>query len=441
MRNILSVVFLIVSIAVVGCSSGGSGDSGTRIPMGALLVTVDSSSDDSAIQGASISVYDDRSLIVVKGETDVAGEFRYSLSPGSYYVLVAAQGFNPVPLPGLEAIPFEIIDNQTTNESITLDAHPNAGNTGQISGILMTPAPNSSGVSDVLVIAKDATQNLSVSGISGPDGGYTLFNIEPGRYTLTVYRSGYREKSDPVTVDVLANGNYEQNDIEIEPHENADLSGHVTFLAVENGVIDITLIHPDTLDTIPGLSTQNDTNNNYVLKAIPPGTFIAWASFRNDGYVMDPDRISKFGLPQVSFTEVSSDQVQDFEVTGAVAIIDPTNEANLVVPESIYTSSPTFTWEKYPSAKEYIIEVLDSQGNTIWGGFDTNGVIQHPQVGQNATSATFNFDGSATAALQDGETYRWKIYADDNADVNVQNLISSSEDQMGLFIYIENQGG
>lgn len=56
MRNILIVIFLIVGIAVVSCSSGGSGGSSTRAPMGALLVTVDRSSDDSAIQGASISL-------------------------------------------------------------------------------------------------------------------------------------------------------------------------------------------------------------------------------------------------------------------------------------------------------------------------------------------------------------------------------------------------
>jgi hypothetical protein len=104
----------------------------------------------------------------------------------------------------------------------------------------------------------------------------------------------------------------------------------------------------------------------------------------------------------------------------------------------VNTSTPTFTWEKYPSAKEYIIEVFNSNGETIWGGFDANGVVRHPQISQNETSAVFNFDGSATAQLQDGETYRWKIYADDDDALDVQNLISSSEYQMGLFKYVQN---
>jgi len=242
-----------------------------------------------------------------------------------------------------------------------------------------------------------------------------------------------------VTVDVAAADEYLADDIEMEVHANADLFGKVTFLAIANGVVDITLVHPDTLDTIPGLSTQNqDSELTYQLDSVPPGTYIAWASYRNDGYVMDPDSIRKFGLPMVVFTESSGDLEQDFDVTGAVTIDSPTNEADLVVPVEVNTTSPTFTWVKYPSAKEYIVEVFDSNGETIWGGFNDIGEIQHTQIGQDATSAVFNFDGSATAQLQDGEVYRWKIYADSDALQDVQGLISSSEDQMGLFKYIDN---
>ncbi len=437
MRGISIVIVMFFSIAIIACGGGGSSGS-SHTPMGTLLVTVDSAADGLAIEGASVSIYDDKNIVVTNGATDTEGELECSLSPGTYYVKVAAQDFNPVPLSNQAAIPCEVLDGQTTTESIALDDHPDAGNTGQLSGLVLTPAPYSDGVSDVLVIAEDSGQNLFASGLSGTDGDYVLYNVEPGTYTLSAYRSEYRQATDLVTVDVVAEGSHEQNDIEIGTHENTDLSGQVTFLAITNGTVDITLIHPDTLDTIPGLSTLNDANNNYLLESIPPGTFIAWASFQNDGYVMDPDHIFKFGLPQVTFTENSSAQEQDFSVTGAVTITGPTNEADLVVPEIINTDSPTFTWEKYPSAKEYIVVVFDSQGNTIWGGFDDSGIVQHPQVAANQTSVVFNADGSATTSLQDGETYRWKIYADDDDALDVQTLISSSEDQMGLFTYIQN---
>jgi hypothetical protein len=442
MRDIISAVklFAIGVVAMTGILSitasggGGGSEGGGHIPMGTLLVTVDNASNDTAIVNASVSVYDSSNLIVTNGVTNADGEFTYSLSPGSYYIKVAVQDFNPIPLRGLDAIPFEIFDGQTTAENVALDAHPNAGNTGQISGTIMTSA--STGVFDVLVVAEDPAQSLFATGISGTNGGYTLFNVDPGSYTLSAYRAGYRETSAHITVDVTAGGNHGQNDIEVQTHKNADLSGQVTFLAVVNGTIDITLIHPDTLDTIPGLSTLN-SGTTYLLEAIPPGTYIAWASFRNDGYVMDPDRIAKFGIPEVTYTEVSADQIQDFSVTGAITITDPTNAASPVVPEVVNTDEPTFTWTKYPSAKEYIVEILDSQGNTIWGGFDSSGVVQHPQIDAQQTSVVFDFDASATAPLEDGETYRWKIYADDDDALNIQTLLSASEDQMGLFTYIK----
>lgn len=440
MRNMFSAILFIVSIAIVGCggSGGGSGDSDTHIPMGTLLVNVVDATDDTPVNDASITVYDSSNILVTRDLT-VDGNFECSLSPGTYFITVAAQDYLPVPPSNQNAVPFEIVDGGETTQDVALEEHPLAGTMGQISGYTLTPAPESSGVSGVLVVAKDDVLSLSASGTTGLDGDYVIYNVEPGTYTLEAYLAGYRETSAPVTVDVVAAGSHYADDIEMEVHANADLYGKVTFLAVVNGVVDITLIHPDTLDTIPGLSTQNQASElTYLLSSVPPGTYIAWASFRNDEYVMDPDSIRKFGLPEVVFTAGSGDLEQNFDVTGAMTITGPTNEPDLVVPVEVNTATPTFTWEKYPSAKEYIIEVFNSNGETIWGGFNDIGEVQHTQIGQNATSAVFDFDGSATAALQDGEVYRWKIYADFDDLQDIQGLISSSEDQLGLFKYVDN---
>jgi hypothetical protein len=427
-----SAISIIIIIAMVGCGGDGGGSGDSHTPMGTLSVNVVDAIDDTPVNDASITVYDSSNILVTRGLT-VNGNFDYSLSPGTYTIKAAAQDYLPVPPSNQSAVPFEIIDGQTTTESIALDAHPNAGNTGQISGSLLMS--DLSGVSDVLVVAEHNTLDLFASGVSGPDGSYALYNVESGTYTLTAYRAGYRETSAQVTVDVAAAGNHVDNDIEVEMFDSADLSGSVTFLAVTNGTIDITLIHPDTLDTIPGCSTTNDATNDYLLEDIPAGTFITWASFRNDGYVMDPDWIDKNGgKPEVTFADV--DQVQNFSVTGAVALDFPTNDASPVIPEIIDTATPTFTWTKYASAKEYIIEVFDSQGNTIWGGYNGVVIAHNPITG---TSADFDFDGTATVSLEDGKTYRWKIYADSiGTDGVVDTLISSSEDLMGLFTYIQN---
>ena len=198
-RAISMVILILLNFGMIACGGGG-GSGGSHTPAGTLVVAVDSASDGSAIESATVSVYDAKNLIVTNGGTDPSGEFECSLSPGSYSVKVAAQGFKPVPPDNQTAIPFEIMDGRTTTESVVLDVHPNAGNTGQVSGVVSTPAPDSDGVSDVLVIAEDNGQGLLVSGVTGPDGEYALFNVEPGTYTLSVLRSGYRQGTGSVTV-------------------------------------------------------------------------------------------------------------------------------------------------------------------------------------------------------------------------------------------------
>jgi len=440
MLRISVSILLFFVIAIGGCSGGGDsgGSNDPPTPMGTLSVDVADAIDGTPINDASIAVYDSSNIQVINGLT-VDGNFEYSLSPGTYIIMVEAQDYLPVPPSNQSAIPFEIVDGQTTPQTVDMEEHPDAGTTGQISGYTLTPDPDSAGISGVLVVAKDDAHDLYASATTGPDGDLIIYNVTPGNYTLEAYLAGYREISESVTVNVIAADKYIADDIEMEEHTNANLNGKVTFSAITNGVVDITLVHPDTLDTIPGLSTQNQASElTYQLDSVPPGTYIAWASYRNDGYVMDPDRIRKSGLPEVDFTESSGDLEQNFDVTGAVTITSPTNEPNLVVPIEVNTATPTFTWLKYPSAKEYIVEVFDSNGATIWGGFNELGEVLHTQIGPDETSVVFNFDGSAVADLQEGKVYRWKIYADSDGLQDIQGLISSSEDQMGLFKYVDN---
>jgi hypothetical protein len=177
-----------------------------------------------------------------------------------------------------------------------------------------------------------------------------------------------------------------------------------------------------------------DTSRNYVINNIPAGEYIAWASYKNDGYVMDPDWIFKNpGALFVSFGGDSS-KVRDFSVTDAITIVSPTNPSNEIIPALADSLVPTFYWNAYPSTKEYIIEVRDINGNLIWGGFKANGEIRHAQIPKEWNSVQFNFDSSALSPLNSGQVYQWRIYSDDDATADVQTLLSASEDLMGLFI-------
>jgi hypothetical protein len=200
-----------------------------------------------------------------------------------------------------------------------------------------------------------------------------------------------------------------------------------------NSIVDITLAHPVSYEAIPGLDTMmHGGTSTYDLNGIPPGTFIPWASYRNDGYVMDPDWIRKFGLPVLTFALGDSAKELDFSITDAVPVIYPTNHPDTLIPVTIPTDTPTFVWELYPSAQEYIIAVYNSFGKLIWGGYDENNNVLHAKIGAQTESVVFNFDNSAKEPLMGG-SYRWKVWADKNRNDGVQQLISSSEDLLGLF--------
>ena len=137
---------------------------------------------------------------------------------------------------------------------------------------------------------------------------------------------------------------------------------------------------------------------------------MAWASYENDGYVMDPDWIFKNpGVLEISFA-FDTTKILNFSVTDAVTIVSPTNPADSLIPAVVDTTVPTFYWSAYPQAKEYIIEVRDANGNLMWGGFTNSGVINHTQIPKEWNSVAYNFDGTALSPLLSGNVYQWRIY-------------------------------
>ena len=167
----------------------------------------------------------------------------------------------------------------------------------------------------------------------------------------------------------------------------------MTFLAARNVTIDITLLEKTTRISVPGLSTTNGEDNLCTISGIPPGDYLAWASLKNDGCVMDPDWIYKNpGGLEISITTDSAAVELDFSVTNAIELVSPTNPREPLVPPAVDSATPTFTWESYPQAKEFIVEVKDAGGTVIWGGYEADGTINHPQLlAESTTSAVYDF--------------------------------------------------
>ena len=190
MRKLCLTISFMLAIVFVGWAVGGGGSGDFHKPKGTLSVNIVDAIDDIPVNDASITVYDSSNILVTRGLT-VDGSFEYSMRPGKYIITVAAQDYLPVPPARQNAVPFAIIDGQTTDQNVALEKHPDAFTMGQISGYTLTPAPDSSAVPDVLVVAKDVPLTsytpirLYVRPFLNPfTDTYSLFNK---RHTLRMF--------------------------------------------------------------------------------------------------------------------------------------------------------------------------------------------------------------------------------------------------------------
>jgi len=414
-------------ISIIFISFNCSKDSSvTSVQPAAVHIIVKSYIDSSAVAGANVVLYNANSgeaKLRASSGTDGVVKFD-NLSAGTFYVRIASQGFKELPAGNISPIPFSVTEGQTYSQSYFLDTLQ--GIFGMIDGKV---TPNQSGF---LVVASSTNSGTEIHSYSGPDGYFALFNIPFGTYNAYAIKSGYQ--SD--TTSVIISPEFPSKSIQIisNPVIGSTLKGMVTFLATPNGIVNISILDKNSMSVISGLTARIDSNRNYIINNIPSGDYVAWASYENDHYVMDPDWIFKNpGALNFTFT-TDIDTELNFSVTGTIIILSPTNPDEEITPALADSIVPTFRWDSYPQAKEYIIEVRDLNGNLIWGGFTESGVIRHSQIPKELNSVEFNFDGSATFQLQPGEIYQWKIYADDDAAPNVQTLLSSSEDLKGLFL-------
>lgn len=369
---------------------------------------------------------------IIKSGED--GLFSLELDPGNYYLRVSRQGYIDSPPKGISAVPFTVTVGVSEDQLIEL-YESDLTNLGVVSG-KVTEGENP--VAGVLVVAVQTSGDEGYSSITDQNGEYLINNIPAGSYNVKAWISGYNSDE----LDATISNDTETTDIDLALTSGTanTITGQVRNLASENIDVDVALIHRITRETIPGLTTQSE-NQVYTISEIPDGVYVARATFENDERVMDPDRIAKFGEPEVELAQGATIDLS-FDITGAVTINSPSNESDTNIPFEAIGTNPTFEWTPYSSTSDYIIEVMESNGNVIWGGFDNSGTLSQKNIiipsGQ--TSIEFNADGSASIdALEIGKVYRWRIFAsknDKNSDTG-WTLISASEDQMGLIKIVE----
>lgn len=429
-----------VTAALVTFSSGCGDDPTSPRPPGptVLKVIVRSSADTTSVQNSNVVLYLAESReAVLRNMTDEDGIAYFECQSGNYFLNVSAQGYYPVPRENISPLPFFVAREDTTTKEVSLNPIADSSGTGYVLGYIDPP------INNVLVLAESQTDYEKYDTVSGPDGFFVVFNMPFDTYAMQALKSGYQMEG-PVTASISGEADVDTVQISVSNYVGSVLKGSVSFLASENSTVDITLLDPKTRTVIPGLAVMSDdTNLDYRISNIPDGSYLAWASLKNDGYVIDPDWLFKNpGGLDVTFTTATSLDL-NFSVTDAIIIVSPTNPPDSAYAFMADSQVPAFRWEPYPSAKEYFIEVRDFDGNVLWGGFGADGVAHHGFISGGADSVIYNFDDQpGVPPLQPGRIYQWRLWADlgTHQDSYVEQLISSSEDLLGVFQVPEGPG-
>ncbi len=428
------MVYILMLGMVAGLYFGCSDDdksSTNPTPDTVLKVTVLSRTDSSAVANSNVVVYQaETNQAVQRDLTNDEGSCYFLLDEGNYYLEVTAQGYDPSPAPNVTPVPFFVTPQDTTEQFRMLYSN-GLTEIGFIEGNVIPSVKN------VLIVAENTVGQSRYSGVTGPDGYFVIYNLPYATFSIESFKAAYKQTA-PVSSTISSVSESDSVTVSIEKYAGSSISGSVSFLATTDTLdVDIVLRDLKTGDVVPGLRTNEDSGN-YSLDSIPDGDFEAWASFENDGYVLDPDWLFKNpGGLNLTFP-AGSGSVLNFSVTGSIKLEYPTNPADSIyafTTDSATATTPVFRWTAYPSSKEYFIEVRDISGNRIWGGFNSDGSVNHAYIDDSVTEVQYDFDGTASSQLVPGEIYQWKVWADKGtaADSFVEQMISSSEDLRGLF--------
>lgn len=276
---------------------------------------------------------------------------------------------------------------------------------------------------EAMVAAEPATNATlpTITGSTDRHGGYVLFNVAPGAYTVRAYQRGANH--EPVELE-LADASLADVHLSLAKTPAATLRGDVAIVAA-TGATSIVLALESTFDPVlargallPGLRAPDpgfapNVSGAFEIVGIPDGDYVVLAAFENDGLVRDPDPdIAGTEIQHISVRGGAVDRSVAFKITGAIQMIGP-GAAGASRGIEVVEGTPTFRWRAYPSAKDHLVEIFDTFGTKIW------------EARTPGTEVAYDGD----VELIPGSPYLWRATAFGNA----ANPISLTEDLLGVF--------
>ncbi|MFT3775437.1 MAG: carboxypeptidase-like regulatory domain-containing protein [Minicystis sp.] len=233
------------------------------------------------------------------------------------------------------------------------------------------------GAGGVLVVAEGGSGGISA--VTDKKGGYTIFNVPDGAYTVRGYAAGLQLTPAMATV---AGKPLTGVDLTTSTGALGKISGSVNIVNAPGGsMTSVVLVVKSTFsDTfvrgeVPRglrtpLSGPPSISGGFTIDNVPEGEYIVLAAFENDNLVRDPD-------PNIAGTQIVSVQMpspgtdvalsSSFKITEALAVVGP----GATDPEPV-TTAPKLRWADDSSEEFYTVVVYNAYGELVWCLADTS---------------------------------------------------------------------
>ena len=286
---------------------------------------------------------------------DTNGDYTIDgLAPGTYDVTASLTNYQSSTQYGVV-----VVENQDTpNIDFTLVALP-----GTIEGTV-TLSGGTEVVTNVEVTAGGVTVN--------PDtNGDYLITLQPGTYDVVTTLTNYAD-STIVEVEVLENQATTGVDFTLEPLPGS-ISGTVTLANRVGNITDVEI-------TAGGITVNPDSNGDYTIDGLAPGTYDVIASLPNYQSSTQTDIVvvENQNTPNVDFTLVAlpgtiegtvtlsggTEVVTNVEVTAGGITVNPDTNGDYVISLQPGTYNVVATLTNYADSTIVGVEVLENQATT-----------------------------------------------------------------------------
>jgi len=385
---------------------------------------------------------------------DAEGMLEVALPPGNYSAHLRAWRHDILPATIAGSVDISAPGSGVEHVSVTSALREGLGSTGWVD--IWVEDEAGSAVGGALVIAYSEEQCNADTGTSwgyaDVTGRARVTNLAAGVYTVKAYA---REQGPLYVGSVTVQaGTGNQSPAKIGVH-GAGLATVRGTLAGNPGLepVVLSLHEPITGAMIPGTRLTVE-GADFQWENVPAGRFFIQLRVGSKGYVLSPENLKKGSIETIGAASsctpnearvegVSVHTVDVEEVSVAVTMVQA---LELVKPTggTIQAVNPELGWTVFPNTDFYVIEVQDSTGHAVFGGFALDGTPRMKVPPE--TSALFygdlayaNVDPSFIPSenLVSGSIYDWRVFACKNdASPNAGcRAVSSSAQGAGRFVY------